>query len=183
LNYHQLKSELSMEGIHLTTKEGWFWNMLHYVVMILTFGSNRRFKQGYITTIGPVIAVPSAWTIIGEIRPAHFCTIEHEKVHVRQFEMFGLGVSAWLGIIPMGIVYLLLPLPIGFAWGRWMLERAAYLRGLQCEIDQGMEPRIENAVEQMTSGKYGWTLFPFMRGYVRRWFQRGVDRYRLNLAA
>ena len=58
------------------------------------------------------------------------------------------GSCRWLGVAPMGIVYLLLPLPVFFAWGRWVLEREAYLAGMLHLRKHGVTP--DNARELMS---------------------------------
>ena len=47
----------------------------------------------------------------------HRSTVEHEYHHVLQWERFG-----WI----WGYAYLLSPIPIGFAWFRWLFERVPY---------------------------------------------------------
>lgn len=155
-------------GAKVVAKKGWFWTTLHYVVLVVTLGGNREFLKRYATTIGPIIAVPEGW----EKRPAlsRLSLVVHELHHVRQAKMAGLWISPWLGMVPMGIAYLLLPLPIGLAWCRYVIERSAYLVGIRVKVKYGMDyaPLIEHAVGQLTTGAYGWT-WPFP-SCVRAWF-------------
>lgn len=154
-------------GAIVLVKSGWFWTALHYIVMAITFGGNRRFLTGYWTTLGRYIAAPVGTDIT---HPAHEPVLAHEEIHVGQFRKFGLGLPE-LGIIPMGIAYLFLPLPIGLAWCRWAFERVAYAEGIRAAVKLGRsrERLIDSAVRQMTTGAYGWT-WPFS-GAVRRWFE------------
>lgn len=156
----------------ITHKTGLFWRVLNVLVIIVTFGRNRTFLTNYVTTIGPWIAFPIGWN------PADFPDIlAHEEHHVeRQFKRLGLG-SAIVGIIPAGIAYLCLPLPIGLAWCRWAMERSAYVAGWAVEL-AGLEgdvraarraQLIDHGVRMMTTGAYGWA-WPFPRA-VRRWFE------------
>jgi len=175
LTFDKLQLQLAAHGVRLVAKAGWFWGALHWIVFVVTFGGNRWFATRYITTIGRMIAVPQSW--IG--RPLGIydtATIQHERVHVAQFKRAGLG-SARLGILPLALVYIFLPLPICFAWFRWMLERGAYVAGFRVLLEHGrkLDELVEVGVEQMTSGRYGWTLHPWIfRGYVHRFFERAL---------
>lgn len=161
-------------------KDSWFWRALHYVVLVVTFGGNRKFRTSYITTIGPVIAFPDSWPPDGAaLSYSQETVILHELVHVAQFKRWGLG-SAWVGILPMFCLYVLLPLPLGFAWGRWVLEREAYLQNLQRAEKWGQKSvdyEIERIVDKMTGGHYGYTLAPFefVKNYIRKWAKNKVN--------
>lgn len=170
------KKVLENTGARVVIKEGFFWTLLHYVVLIITFGGNKSFKTGFVTTIGPIIGVPKSW----EGSPPHTSkdiTIAHELVHVEQFKKCGLG-NAWLGIPIMLVLYIGLPLPIGFAWTRWMLERRAYLANVLLTKQHygklAAEVESRRAVKTLFSGNYGWTLFSFMRDYATNWFLKQI---------
>lgn len=167
--FKQLSDKLREEGVILTTKTGAFWSFLHKLLVILSFGTNQRFLTSMITTIGPVIAVPEKWKT-GRLSKTRKAIIRHEQVHVNQYERMGMG-NAWAGVIPFVVAYLLLPVPVGFAWMRWKLEREAYLEGMKTEIALGLQPRLDKAVDAMTTGSYVWTLLPLFRGYVRGWYE------------
>jgi hypothetical protein len=162
-------------------KTGWFWTALHYAVLVLTLGRNRTFLTRYATTIGPYIALPPDWLARLD-EPWLRYLLVHERVHVQQFKRWGFG-SAHVGMFTMGFAYLFLPLPVGLAWFRWMLEREAYAAGIRANLaDRVLDPPhvvaglrrvlIAGAVEQLTTGAYGWT-WPFP-GAVRRWFEEHV---------
>jgi hypothetical protein len=167
------------------SKTGWFWSTLHWALVILSFGQQRNFLIGYATTIGPWIALPESWFLAlrrgtppGWLRR----TVEHELVHYRQFKAAGLGHPV-VGIVPLGLVYLLLPLPLGFAWCRWRLELPAYVRQIQqllaeLHVDSEITPEqvtaarrsaIDWAVRELTGPKYLWTM-PFKK-HVRGVFE------------
>lgn len=153
----------------VVAKRGWFWTALHWLVVIVTFGRNRRFATDYVTTIGRWIAVP-----VGMEPSAGL--LAHERHHVSQFARAGLGVPE-IGIVVLGIAYLLLPLPLGLAWCRWRIERTAYVAGWTVELAAmpaewrfvRRQQLIAHGVEQMTAGAYGWA-WPFPAA-VRRWFE------------
>ena len=168
--------QLKREGVRVVDKTGWFWEFMHYLVLIVTFGGNRRFRH-YYTTLGPVIGVPLGWEKRGFAN--RFSVLSHERHHVGQFKLAGLG-SAWLGIIPAGIAYVLLPLPNGFAWFRWRMERTAYATGIRAYLEVNPNPgertrRLAKATKALTGGAYGWTaaLWPG-RKRVQAWFDAAV---------
>ena len=151
----------------IVSKDHWFWRGMGRVLM------NPRFCTHMATTIGPVVAVPDAW--IGRLFVDHRIMLKHEAVHIEQYRRLGLG-NEWLGILPMMVVYLLSPLPVGFSWGRWLLEREAYVVTLQ-ELKKTHGPialahRRWMIVNSLTSGAYGWTLPPWkwVRRYMEGWF-------------
>jgi len=81
------------------------------------------------------------------------------------------------GFVPMAIAYLLLPLPMGFAWCRMRLEREAYEESVRVTFALGGRPATDRlrpqVLEQFTSGAYGW-MWPFPR-QVARWYDRLVE--------
>lgn len=140
------------------------------VLAALTFGRQRRYLDGYVTTLGSRVYVPPGW----ERRTAddRYVTMRHERVHLRQFRRWSFPV--------MAVAYLLLPLPLGLAWCRMRFERAAYEETLRAAAevhgpailsDPEFRARI---VEQFTSGAYGW-MWPFRRA-VERWYDRAAAR-------
>lgn len=162
----------------IVVKRGWFWTMLHWCVCIVTFGRNRRFLTNYWTTIGPIIAIPLNWDMT---TPLSRVLLAHERWHVRQQERAGFG-NAWIGMIPWGLFWLFGPLPIGLSWGRYVLERSAYVEGFRVQLRLASEAGedvkalrirlIDFAVEQLTTAAYGWA-WPFPHS-VRRWLEERV---------
>jgi hypothetical protein len=152
--------EIRAQGGRVVEKKGWFWRILHKLVVVVTFGGNRNFLKGYYTTIGGVVGCPEGWE--KSSLPSIISVLEHELIHIKQCKKFGLG-SVWLGLPLYTIFYLLLPLPMGLAYFRWRFEREAYAHGINIRVHwepQLYDRLIDNAVKQLTSGAYGWT-WPF----------------------
>ena len=127
-----------------------------YGVLLRGVG-NGEFMSAYWTTIGRTIYYPA-----GVTDPlAHLEVLEHELVHVRQWERWWLLFS---------VSYLLLPVPVLLAWCRWFWEREAYLVQIREAPDKAEE--IERCVQRIWSG-YAW---PWPRPWMRRWFRRQVER-------
>ena len=164
----------------IVSKNHWFWKAIGFILF------NKKFCTTFASTIGPIIAVPDSW--IGHL-DAHRITIEHEKRHVEQFKFWGLG-NAWLGIPAMALIYIL-PLPIFFAVGRWMIERQAYLVSLQelrsdwikNKVSVGLanallRDRAARISDMLTSKDYAWTFPPWrwVKRYMTSWFVKQLER-------
>lgn len=165
-------------GGRIVYKRGWFWITLHYLVMAITFGGNRKFLTGYYTTIGPWVGVPVGWTKRHQWQFNAAAVIEHEIIHIKQCQKFGFG-NAMLGLPLYTLCYLLLPLPIGFAYARWRFEREAYCRGIEVVIEHYPNRRtrlIETAVMQLSGSSYAWTWV--FEGSMRKWFEANVPKSR-----
>lgn len=73
------------------------------------------------------------------------------------------AVAALMGVPLMALVYLLFPIPMGIALGRWWLERCAYVAGVKVEMELAefnalSDGAIEAMSEHMTGGNYGYTM-------------------------
>lgn len=109
-----------------------------------------RFVAGRYFTVRRTIYYP-------DLFPPARCpeTVEHEMVHVDQWER--------LGFLPFLCLYFLVPLPVLFS-GRWFIEREAYL----VELKYGVP--VDRIVEELWTG-YTW---PWPKALMRRWFQEKV---------
>ena len=113
----------------------------------------RRFRQYFWTTLGTTVYVPSRhdgdrdWGTELWVR-RNRKVIEHEKVHVEQFRKYGwlLMILLYIGpapfflmliplFPPLFIVLTLLTIPLSttLAWGRWFIEREAFLTQIHNE--------------------------------------------------
>ena len=174
-----LRAQLRAEGIRLTVKRGWFWETIGRILAAITLGRlpRWRFMQGYHTTLANVIAI----TADEAERPVSVslrAAIAHESVHVRQFRAFGLWlpwIGPWIGLVPMAAIYLLLPIPIGFAAGRWLLERPAYQAGMRIQLANGYKRAwlIDRVTKQLTGPGYFWAM-RLAPGLVRWSLERGL---------
>lgn len=147
-------------SVRLYTKDNWFAKVMAVFVTVFTFGgiSYRTFLEDFATTIGPLQFYPAAW------RPE---TVErvciHEGRHTRQARWLGLFIHPWLGLPLFGLLYLLLPLPLGLAYFRALFERDALkyeLRHLKTggASNTSLVQRAEEFGRTVCSGNYGWAL-------------------------
>lgn len=136
---------------------------------IITFGGQRSYLSRYYTVIGDRLYVPAGWNDVDPIEAV--ITLRHERVHLRQRRRYTMP--------GMTVLYLLLPFPLGLAYGRARIEWEAYtetlratfeLRGEAALRSPGLRDRI---VSQFTGPAYGW-MWPF-RGAVERWYDAAVE--------
>ena len=141
------------------------------VLKVVTAGGQSRFMTDYVTTIGGRVYLPSTWSS----RPvaARYCVMRHEAVHLAQFER--------LGLVGMSALYVLLPLPFGFAAGRAWIEWEAYretviatwqVYGRQAAVCPQLRADI---VRRFTGPDYGWM---WLRGKT---IEAALDRLLMEL--
>lgn len=145
--------EARWPGLRVMPKgESRFCRAVDRALRILTFGGQDRFLDSYVTTFGRRIYVPDRWL---ELSPGErYCILRHEAVHVAQFRRF-----RWPGMIAL---YLLLPLPVGFAAGRAWLEWQGYRETLDAhwQLYGADAARAESLrrgiVRRFTGPDYAW---------------------------
>ncbi len=146
----------------------WHQRAAARALWLLTFGGQRTYLSHYVTTLGHTIYVPDdfeGWA------PDHaWQVLRHELVHVAQFERYG-----WVGMI---LLYGLLPLPAGLAYGRARLEWEAYRETLRAVaesegIEAARDPRLHaQIVARFTGPDDGW-MWPFPRA-VQGWIDEAL---------
>lgn len=147
--------------------------LIDRVLRVLTAGGQSSYMSQYVTTLGSRIYTPANWAT----RPpsVRYCVMRHEAVHIAQFKRYG-----WLG---MTLLYVLLPLPFGFAAGRAWLEWEAYketiiatwqVAGPDAARSQALRDDI---VRRFTGPDYGWM---WLRGKT---IEDAVTRFLLTLEA
>ena len=172
--WEKLLVESASLGVHFSEKSGLIWGLIGKFLFL--FGATEFMT--FITTIGRTIYFPA-----GQLKElsstALGCEVlSHELVHVRQFKKFGLG-SARLGVVPMGVVYLLFPIPVLACFGRWWIESPAYVKGIntRLRVDPIHAPSkswyVSWATKMMTGGAYGFALKLFP-GTVKRYFEEHI---------
>lgn len=148
----------------------WHQRLADLGLRIVTLNGQKSYLTSYVTTLGHTIYVPDDF----DEWPAanRYEILRHELVHVRQFERWG-----WIGMV---IVYGVLPLPMGLAYGRARLEWEAYAETLRAVADtEGIEAARSPALRDMivrrfTGPDYGW-MWPFPE-MVKRWIAEELDR-------
>jgi hypothetical protein len=158
-----------VEGVRIVKKaDSRLQRAIDVALRVLSLGRFDGYLTRYVTTIGHTIYVPDGW----EAWPAEARddVLRHERVHVRQFERYGL--------VPMALAYLLLPLPFGLAFCRAALEKEAYEETLRCAFERGGRPAAEalrdEIVRRFVGPDYLW-MWPFPSA-VGRWVDDAIGR-------
>ncbi|NUP11520.1 MAG: hypothetical protein HOW73_36205 [Polyangiaceae bacterium] len=149
-------------------EESPFSKAIDVALRIVTFNGQREFMTRYYTVIGDTLYVPQGFDNFDPVDVV--ITLRHERIHLRQRRRY-----TFLG---MSIIYLLLPFPLGLAYGRARIEWEAYtetlravreLKGEQAMRSQALRQRI---ISQFTSAAYGW-MWPF-RSTIERWYDEAL---------
>jgi hypothetical protein len=145
-----------------------FQRVIHTALVIVTGGQMRSYLDGYQTTIGYTIYVTPDWY---DLDPTErWATLRHERVHLRQFRRYTLP--------GMAVLYLLIPLPAGFAYFRARFEKQAYEESIRATAEVrgrghvARGPFRERIIRQFTGPSYGW-MWPF-RQQLERWYDSVV---------
>ncbi|MDP3278985.1 MAG: hypothetical protein Q8Q09_27580 [Deltaproteobacteria bacterium] len=157
-------------GVRIVQKDGfWHQRWIDQALRVVTLGGMRSYMTEYVTTLGRGIFVPRDWA--ERSAGDRWEVLEHELVHVAQFERFG-----W---VLMALIYLLLPFPMGLAYGRARLEWEAYAVSLRCiaqreGIEAARSPAVAaHMVRRFAGPDYGF-MWPF-ESSVRRWIADELD--------
>jgi hypothetical protein len=148
---HSIEDALRAHRVRLVAKRD--SRLMDVLAWLLRPLGARDFLSHFWTTIGRTIYYP---TRVADPF-AHPDVLEHELVHVRQWQRW--GVLFWIS-------YVLLPLPFGLAWFRFRWEREAYLVQLARATDRDRE--IARIVDALW---FGYAR-PWPRSWMRRWFER-----------
>ncbi len=138
---------------------------------VVTLWRMKAFLTGFITTVGYTVYVPAA--IWGDQDPFDMlCTLRHERVHMRQRRKYGMALFTFL--------YLLFPLPAGFAYFRMKFEREAYAESLMAAAELGQSPEVvlgdswkNMIVTSFTGPSYMW-MWPF-RKTIENWYDQAAS--------
>lgn len=186
---HQAFARSVDPAVILTTKDAWPWKAIAWLLYLGTFTAIKRHKflAQFATTIGPIQGYPKEWQTLNR------STIVHEAQHTKQAKWFGwlVPIVGWLpgrvghtlralaGLPFMLLFYVLLPLPLGLAVGRWLFEvnaeRAAYrYRAGKGEQLAALLYRARTFGSKVCGAAYGWS-WPRWFGGVRA-FERAARR-------
>jgi len=142
---------------------------IHHALVVVTFGQMRSYLDSFTTTIGKTVYVTSDWEDWPPDR--RYVTLRHEAVHLRQFRRLTLPL--------MAILYILLPLPMGLAYGRARLEMEAYAETIRAAAEVWGKGYASSAdhrryvIDQFLGPSYGW-MWPFRR-HLERWYDGVVS--------
>ena len=146
-----IKHEIERLGIRLVRKSEWW--LTRWIAVLLKPLPMKSAFMGFWTTIGRTITYPDH--VEDPFDPSYRGTFLHEIEHVKQWDV-------WWVIQP--ITYVLgVPLPVLFAYFRWLWERGPYL----IQINRG-EFTPKQAADMLWDN-YGW---PWPWWWMERWFEK-----------
>jgi hypothetical protein len=166
-----LKNEISREFPDFKIRkksESWLMKAIAFLLLVLTFGKQKSFMTGFITTIGFTVYVPDGWD---DYSPkAQAVTLRHERVHMRQARKYGRLLFSFL--------YLFCWLPVWRAKWRTQFEMEAYEESMRALKDYGEDPANivyrARTIQHFTSAEYGWMWTD--EKLVEKWFDTTVNR-------
>ena len=141
---------------------------------LITFGKATRFMTSFITTIGTTMYVPDMWEQHSEM--TKYEIVSHELIHMRQAKRWGMVLFA--------LLYIFLPVPLGWAWFRTKFEMEAYEESLRVIGERkgaaGLDdPELRKWMIDIFCGPdYGWMMA--RRTYVSKWFDSTIERLKKN---
>ncbi len=159
------------QPIHIVKKsEFWHQRAAGAALYAITFGGQNRYLSHYVTTLGHTIYVPDDFD---DWPAGHaLAVLRQEKVHVEQFERYGIAM--------MVLFYGILPLPMGLSYFRARLEWEAYEETLRAtyEIEgkaAAFAPELRaDIIRRFTGPDYGF-MWPFPRT-VARWIDEALQK-------
>lgn len=141
------------------------WNVLTWILKIVSLGKHKGLRKYYVTTLGRYVFFPAGW----KARKATYsdcAVLRHEAKHIHQNKWLGLG-CIWVGTIVMALLYLFLPLPVGLAYFRYLLERYAYLESYRARKEYGLPIQVGLYIDALAGPSYLWA---WPKNLIRQWF-------------
>lgn len=167
--YQQLLNDIREEfpGFKVVKKkDSLLMKTINVFLKGITFGKMNSFMDGFITTVGTTVYVPSSWDERSPSTKA--ITMRHERVHMRQ--------AKEKGRVLFSLQYLLLPFPIGVAYYRMRFEQEAYEESLKAYYEyygNKFTPALKQSiVDHFTTAEYFW-MWPWKAG-IEKWYDKVV---------
>ena len=162
--------------IRLTSKNGWFWKAIAWILFVVSFGRFKRedFLVHFATTIGHVQAYPEEWDAATVRR-----VMVHESRHCFQARVCGFGIHPMVGLPIMTLFYAFLPLPMLLAFFRAWFELDADRTSWRYQLAHGTADadtirwRAQNFAETISGPAYMWSVW---RSLAVRWFLREAEK-------
>lgn len=155
------------------TKSGWFWRIIWRLISLF----NKRFMQGYATTIGSTTHVGSEFALWDDLDQWH--QIRHEAVHVDQAHSWPFGARVGRLNIPFFSFFYLLVLPFFYTF-RAKFEKEAYAESIIVSVQLGelddpevVARAVSRYVEIFSGPDYLWMA---RRAAVKAWAEATIEK-------
>jgi hypothetical protein len=186
--YEKIAHEIE-SAVTLKTKDHWFWTGLWVFLVVISFGlyalkmSLRDFLEKWATTIGPIQGYPREYSRLSRR------LLVHEARHTWQCIVAALFVPvfgwvpwrrwrAYVGLLPMGLVYGLLPFPVLICYGRYRLELDADISRWRWALENryGPEEIRSHAARRVNTVGGSAYFYPWPKFLVRRGYTKASER-------
>jgi hypothetical protein len=161
--FNDIQTQLAQNyGCRVTTKATHrrLWKAIEIFLKVVTFGGMSKFMQ-YTTTLGKTVYFPEG-TDLKNPGFSEAIVLKHEGVHVRQFVTYG-----FLGFC---LLYLFIPIPVGWAYFRYKFERDAFREAYACALEQGLSMNPEDFISQLSGAAYFWAM-------PKKWIRKDLKRF------
>lgn len=145
-----------------------FMKLLNVLLLIITFGQMRSFMTRYTTTIGYTVYLPGRW--LEHSWQARAITLRHERVHLRQREIWGM--------LRFVLMYLLLPVPVLRANWRTRFEMEAFAESMRARLEYYGSEALEGDYREELIGQFTGVNYFWMwtgRRRIERWYDEVRD--------
>ena len=138
--------------------------VIDVLLKLITFGLMKNFMSDFTTTLGYAVYTPSNWESWSAT--AKLLVLRHERVHMKQ--------RARLGSFWFSVSYLLLPVPVVWAYCRMKYEMEAYEESIRATFEAyglrvfNTENR-DHIINSFTGASYCWT-WPW-RKRIEAWYE------------
>lgn len=142
--------------------------VIDLALRVVTLGGQRHYLSRYHTVIGDTLYVPASWAAMTDVD--RVILLRHERVHLRQRRRYGIGLMAFVYLVPF--------FPLGLAYGRARIEWEAYTETLRATgehygPDAMKAPELRARIlERFTGPDYGW-MWPFPKR-VGAWYDAAI---------
>lgn len=140
------------EGIHVWRGEQWTWIGLWLAYLGPSFFLLPAALLCFLYELGALLGNLVASWVLGY-----------------QYALPGTSSASEVGLYALLAGVLLLPLSAGLAWGRWFIEREAYM----VQISRSSNPRAR--AERVVTTLWNSYLFPWPKAWMRAWFWDRID--------
>lgn len=151
-------------------QDSWLMRVIGWLLLVLTFGSQREFMVSFITTLGYTVYTPSVWPHLSE--QTRMEVLRHERIHMRQARKYTPFFFSLLYLLPI--------LPLGLAYFRAKFEMEAYTETMRAAREFNGPKVLQNAaykkviVDHFITGQYGW-MWPFKKT-VEGWYDDAAKK-------
>ncbi len=145
-------------------------SVIDVFLKLVSFGRMKTFKTGFITAIGNKVYVPQSWVVYPPAAKSKI--IRHERIHMRQSKKYGRMIFS--------LLYVLTPLPIGFAYFRRKFEQEAYEESLGAVYEYLGEKALRSpelkkeTIENFIGPNYLWTWLS--KKDIESWYDSVVEK-------